>query len=238
MTVDKHLRKHLKARAKFGSNKYGKELLPFNGRNPLRDKREELLDALVYNEQDIMERERLAREIEDAYNFLYNFRQADEIENASLDRAIASLGEIVVKLEADTERIEPEEEWKSPPIRHLASVDISDLWNRDSFTKDAIAIPPVVMRNQAAKVESFSETFGPDAPPVEPNREYLRESHEVIPPKQTYSFVKYVPLGPVMESIRKDGPIGHRDLLEIAEKHPAMERLEQMECSCCGKCVQ
>ena len=209
MTVDKHLRKHLKARAKFGSNKYGKELLPFNGRNPLRDKREELLDALVYNEQDLMEREQLGREIEEAYNLLYNFRQTNEIENADLDKAIAALGKMVVKLEADTERIEPKTD---------ASCD-------DATIRTQPLTPPWL--------NDTTTIFGPDAPPIERMRDEALRAFFIKAEEN-----RCLPLGPVMESIRRDGPIGTRDLLEIAEKHPAMERLEKMECDCCGKCVQ
>lgn len=53
-------------RAQFGQSKYGTPLLPFNGRNPLKDRREELLDALVYTEQDILERAEVADLLEKA----------------------------------------------------------------------------------------------------------------------------------------------------------------------------
>lgn len=47
----------MKDRDKFGLNKYGTRLQPFNGRNVLRDLYQELLDGAVYVRQLIFEQE-------------------------------------------------------------------------------------------------------------------------------------------------------------------------------------
>ena len=44
-------------RRKKGTTKYGKELLSHNGRDPLIDLYQELLDAVLYLRQHLMERE-------------------------------------------------------------------------------------------------------------------------------------------------------------------------------------
>jgi hypothetical protein len=46
-----------KARDDFGVKKYGSRIQPFNGRNPITDALQELLDAFVYFEQIIFESE-------------------------------------------------------------------------------------------------------------------------------------------------------------------------------------
>jgi hypothetical protein len=111
--VNSALIEHLRQRAAFGANKYGVELTAFNGRNPLKDKREELLDALVYNEQDIMEREEIAGLLRMASDCLYVHTEGGEI----VERVRTRLLDMAVKLRQDIKRIEPEE---VGPYAHLA----------------------------------------------------------------------------------------------------------------------
>ncbi len=110
--VNSALIEHLRQRAAFGKNKYGVELTAFNGRNPLKDKREELLDALVYNEQDILEREALTDLIERTISILHdlyaNARVFGMRSDMTLD-LIDELCQMAVKLRQDIKRIEPEE---------------------------------------------------------------------------------------------------------------------------------
>lgn len=47
----------IKRRDEFGLQKYGTRLQPFNGRNPIKDTYEELLDAIVYTRAAIFEEE-------------------------------------------------------------------------------------------------------------------------------------------------------------------------------------
>jgi hypothetical protein len=47
----------LKKRSEFGEKKYGTKLMTFNGRDPLVDFYQELLDGVVYIKQELMERE-------------------------------------------------------------------------------------------------------------------------------------------------------------------------------------
>ena len=63
MNVHESLMAQLQARATFGQQKYGKALEPWNGRNPVIDAQEELLDLFVYLEQLRMEREMVVEEL-------------------------------------------------------------------------------------------------------------------------------------------------------------------------------
>lgn len=56
----------MKARDAMGRAKYGTPLQPFNGRKPLQDLYEELLDAVVYTKQELIERADLERRLRDA----------------------------------------------------------------------------------------------------------------------------------------------------------------------------
>ena len=115
--VNEHLIGHLKARAVEGMETYGIPLHPFNGRNPLKDKREELLDALVYNEQDLMEREVIADLLESAARVI---QWHEEWSGKNTSDYLSEMGElaaspdyimdVVKKLRQDIKRIEPEEE--------------------------------------------------------------------------------------------------------------------------------
>ena len=50
----------MKSRDSFGREKYGTPLQTFNGRNPLQDAYEEILDAAVYLKQAILEQKKNA----------------------------------------------------------------------------------------------------------------------------------------------------------------------------------
>jgi hypothetical protein len=112
--VNEHLIGHLKGRAIEGNNKYGVPLTAFNGRNPLKDKREELLDALVYNEQDIMEREALVAFLGKVATFIEMI--ADQLAN-SPEEVISEIRNVQSLLRQDIRRIEPE------PVLHLPDMD-------------------------------------------------------------------------------------------------------------------
>lgn len=58
--VNPALIKRLLARAEFGDAKYPEPLTSWNGRNPLEDAEEELLDQWVYLQQAKLEREEVA----------------------------------------------------------------------------------------------------------------------------------------------------------------------------------
>jgi len=107
--VNSTLIEHLRQRAAFGANKYGVELTAFNGRNPLKDKREELLDALVYNEQDLMEREAVADLLDRAMVQIKGLSRHAPIEMKPSSRTLAEeCREMARKLRQDIKRIEPE----------------------------------------------------------------------------------------------------------------------------------
>lgn len=55
--IAEHVMDDLQERARFGLIKYGVPLMPFNGRDPLQDLYEELLDAACYIKQAMIERD-------------------------------------------------------------------------------------------------------------------------------------------------------------------------------------
>lgn len=139
--VNSTLIEHLRQRAAFGANKYGVELTAFNGRNPLKDKREELLDALVYNEQDIMEREAVAGLLGDIIDLLENIGHEGEI--------LGRLYDTEEKLRQDIKRIEPGEVGPyahlacSPdcPVNHVdpTGEDVTDQFVKRTWTEEEIS---------------------------------------------------------------------------------------------------
>ena len=54
----------IEARKRVGVQRYGTTLRTFNGRDPSLDKYQELLDALLYARQDMLERQELLRVVE------------------------------------------------------------------------------------------------------------------------------------------------------------------------------
>ena len=143
--VNSALIEHLRQRAAFGKNKYGVELTAFNGRNPLKDKREELLDALVYNEQDILEREAVATLLGKVAAFIELI--ADQLTN-SPEEVIAEIRAMKAKLRQDIKRIEPGEVGPyahlacSPdcPVNHVdpAGEDVTDQFVKRMWSEDEI----------------------------------------------------------------------------------------------------
>lgn len=124
--VNSTLIEHLRQRAAFGANKYGVELTAFNGRNPLKDKREELLDALVYNEQDLMEREEIIALL---------YETAAVIESGMVSAQILDYGGrcflMAQKLQQDIKRIEPED--------IVLGEDVTDQFTKRKWTPEEIA---------------------------------------------------------------------------------------------------
>lgn len=57
--------KEMEERRLVGLERYGRPVLPFNGRNPALDLEEELLDAIVYHKQQRIELEQLGRDLHD-----------------------------------------------------------------------------------------------------------------------------------------------------------------------------
>jgi hypothetical protein len=57
----------MKARDEYGRKKYGTPLQAFNGRNVLRDAKEEILDLIAYLEQEEVEREWINQELMKVY---------------------------------------------------------------------------------------------------------------------------------------------------------------------------
>lgn len=114
----------LQARAEFGTAKYGVPLTPWNGRNPLEDQEEELLDRWVYIQQDKMERvdaEKLIMKIgyfiswmEDHYQEIIDEFAGDKISSSPL----FEMGRL---LRADVPRI------GVPATRHLSGGPMSRL---------------------------------------------------------------------------------------------------------------
>lgn len=103
--VNKELRKHLKARAKFGQKKYGVTLTPWNGRNSLKDVREEILDTAVYLTQAIMEREDLEKSLR---AFSETLRDAVESKDWDMVSNVTFVLETIsTTLGQDIPRIEP-----------------------------------------------------------------------------------------------------------------------------------
>jgi hypothetical protein len=49
--------KDMQERREFGIKKYGKPVQPFNGRKPLMNAYQEILDLIVYFKQELMERD-------------------------------------------------------------------------------------------------------------------------------------------------------------------------------------
>jgi hypothetical protein len=55
MDIFELVKQDIEARAEKGIKKYGERLKPFNGRNALQDLYEELLDAVMYTKQLLLE---------------------------------------------------------------------------------------------------------------------------------------------------------------------------------------
>ena len=64
VSVTDHLIESLRERQAKGIATYGRSLETFNGRSSPRDTKEELLDALQYTEQWIIERDELLKEVQ------------------------------------------------------------------------------------------------------------------------------------------------------------------------------
>jgi hypothetical protein len=79
----------MKARDKFGRDKYGVPLQAFNGRPMLTDLYQELLDATVYVRGEIEEREAFLRELGVAKELIAELT----LRNAELEREFALLKE-------------------------------------------------------------------------------------------------------------------------------------------------
>lgn len=68
--VEPKLIQWIRERTKVGVKKYGQPLHTFNGRNSVRDVKEELLDALQYVQQWEMERTAVSKLLNEIYDYL------------------------------------------------------------------------------------------------------------------------------------------------------------------------
>lgn len=89
------------ARTEFGDGKYGKPLLPFDGRNTLRDALDEATDLSQYLMKKVMENEAIADLLERAW------RRLIPVTLDSEDPLISDLMETEQLLRADCERRVP-----------------------------------------------------------------------------------------------------------------------------------
>jgi len=97
---------YLRSRTRYGDDKYGTPLLPFDGRHTLKDALEEATDLSQYLMKEVMEREAVANLLGDAIDLLENMGHEGEI--------LGRLYDTEEKLRQDIKRIEPEEVSPAP----------------------------------------------------------------------------------------------------------------------------
>ncbi len=105
MTITEDLIQLLRAREQRGIVTYGQTLAPFNGRDPLQDLIEELLDAAQYARQWQVERERMLEAVRRAHNLLVliDLQEASPYEESERDWVVIELRAV---LAAATEKKE------------------------------------------------------------------------------------------------------------------------------------
>lgn len=113
---------YLFRRTDMGDGKYGRPLLPFDGRKTPIDRLEELSDEMQYTMKDIMEREAIADLLE---------RTAERVDTVTFTSGFGwaaplydELRDMAAKLRADCERSVPVDDMRIPPV----SPDYSFMW--------------------------------------------------------------------------------------------------------------
>lgn len=113
-TIHEQVTEDLMGRQRFGVQKYGHPLQPFNGRDPLRDAYEEVLDASAYMKQAIVEAEMRVRTV---YAVRYGNYEPSEVlalydnEAAAIEHAAHDQMSEVVPMRVKSEF--KREEWES-----------------------------------------------------------------------------------------------------------------------------